>query len=133
MTRPVALIRMRPALLALVLGLAALLRAMPAPALTQDPYAGFGFAEHVLCLGTDSEAGIPGPVAPHHDGCDACCLPGGRLAIALPDDVGRIVEPVASLAPDPAKPWPAVAARSPPYEAWSQERAQRGPPSSRVA
>jgi hypothetical protein len=129
-----ALIRWRPALIALVLGLAALLRAMPPPAQAQGlDGSGLRIDAHELCIGLASSADAPGPAVPIHEACGACCLLAGRVAVALP-----AVLPLAPEVPLPQSgsglvAWPGLTARAPPHEAWSQERAQRGPPARLVA
>ena len=132
MTAPVNIIRWRPALVALVLGLAALLRALPAPHAAADPGDAFLASAHVLCLGGEPSDGDV-PPSPSHYGCDSCCLPGGRVAIILPDN-----HPVVILPPQLEQfvEVPGVLfaeARAPPFEAWSLERAQRGPPLRLIA
>jgi hypothetical protein len=134
MIAPAPQIRWRPAFVALVLGLAALLRVLPVAVQGQTlADLGASLEQHVLCLGTASAADVPGPAMPNHEECQSCCLPAGRMALALP----AILPPVPQLLPlvmvVEAPAWPAVAARAPPYEAWSKERAQRGPPPRLVA
>ena len=133
MIAPVNLIRWKPARVARVLGMAALLRAMPAPLPIAGPGESLIASAHVLCIGGDQSDG-DAPTGPHHEGCDACCLPGGRIAGILPESPSVVV--VLLPQRDRSIEIPLAfktEARAPPFEAWSQERAQRGPPDHLIA
>jgi hypothetical protein len=131
MDRQVPLIRWRVALVVLALGFAALLRSLPAPA-SISPGGLIVSDAHALCASsTDSDGSIP--PSGHADGCDSCCLPAGRVAVlpqgavefaVVPQPVRHVAQKVSPLRPE---------TRGPPFEAWAQERAQRGPPAGLIA
>jgi hypothetical protein len=80
---------------------------------------------HSLCV-TLSEDGGRAPQPPSHD-CEECCLGAVRVVFSAPVSSGAApVVYVTRLAIAPA--WRLEHEASPGAEAWSLERAQRGPP-----
>ena len=125
------MLRWKPAILCLLLGLAALLHALPAPASSNPLAAALLSDPHALCLSLDGEPGDGQVPAGHHD-CDACCLPGvtgapvptAAHAAALPPATwATVIQAVPVSVPRAAPTW----------EAWAPGRAQRGPPSTSIA
>ena len=123
--------RWKPAILGLLLGLAALLHAISAPTSSNSLASALLSDPHALCLSLAGEPGDGQAPSGHRD-CDECCLPG---VVGAPLPTAAFVEafPIAVWADVIfAKPVSALFA-APAFEAWAPGRAQRGPPSTSIA
>ena len=124
-------LRWKPAILGLLLGLAALLHGFPSPA-SVDPIASVLLSDpHALCLSLTGDP-VDGQLPSTHHDCDECCLPGAAGAPLPTGTVAFVVPPAVWATFVPAEPNPAISA-APPWEAWAPGRAQRGPPKTSIA